>query len=143
MVASESNPFAEHYLPKVRVKRSSALASVSNEIAVLFSATLDADLAKWKRKGYSCLGLSDVLSKAGAQGVSPQLNEQAGRVGASVVLFCAWPAKVRSVRRGSTGEIDLEAVVADPPATFSPRGYAVTRALFLAKSAGKRGSSAA
>jgi hypothetical protein len=125
------NPFEEAYIAKLRAKKPAPGQYFAVPVKVAFSPTLDTDLAKWRRSGYSCIGTSDVVSKAGAQGFSRQLEEQALRVGAQVVLFCVWPAKLKSVRRDADGMIDLEAVVADPPAGFSPRGYAVTRALFL------------
>jgi hypothetical protein len=132
MAESAMNPFEAAYIAQPRAPKRAPSQSITVPVQVAFSPTLDADLAKWQRSGYSCIGLSDVVSKAGTQGVSHQLEEQARRVGAQVVLFCVWPAKLKSVRRDANGTIDLEAVATDPPASFSPRGYAVARALFLA-----------
>ena len=134
MAAFDSNPFEEHYVAKSRRQYSPISIDRAQPVTVQFSSTLEADLAKWRRSGYICIGLSDSVSKAGQTGLSKQLEEQAMRVGAHVVLFCVWPAKLKSVRRDERGEIDLEAVATDPPASFSPRSYAVTRALFLAPS---------
>ena len=138
MTDSRVNPFEEHYIAKGRAARCGAAATDGMEAQVVFSPTLDADLSKWERDGYSCVGLADTVSRAGEQGVSRRLQEQAARVGAVAVLFCVWPAKVRSVRREANGEIDLDAVVADPPASFSPKSYAVTRALFLGRTEAAR-----
>ena len=132
MLESATNPFEEAYIAKPRAPKHASGQSVVVPVQVRFSPTLDADLAKWQRTGYSCIGLSDVVSKAGTQALRQQLEDQALRVGARVVLFCIWPAKLKAVRRGIDGTIDLEAVVADPPAAFSSRSYAVARALFLA-----------
>lgn len=101
-------------------------------VTVRFSPTLKADLVESKKSGYVCLGVADTVSKGGEMGVSMQLEEQAVRVGARLVLFCVWPAKLRSVCRDERGQIDIEAVAADPPAGFSSKSYAVTRAFFLA-----------
>jgi hypothetical protein len=94
---------------------------------------LDADLPKWWRRGYYSLGFSDVVGKAGELGFSSKLEEQAARVGAHAVLFCTWPAKLKAVERLPNGEIDLEALAADQPSSFSPKSYAVTRAFFLSQ----------
>ncbi len=133
MAAPSPNPFEEHYVATSRRRRQALdLANHSQPVSVRFSPTLEADLVKSEKSGYVCLGLADIVSKADEMGLSKQLEEQAVRVGAQLVLFCVWPTKLRSVRRDERGEIDLEAVVADPPASFSPKGYAVTRAFFLA-----------
>jgi hypothetical protein len=130
----DPNPFEVNYVVRSRRPHCAINDAGPQSITVQFSPTLDADAAKWRRKGYSCIGLSDVVSKAGLQGLSHLLEAQAERVGAQAVLFCIWPAKLRSVRRDERGEIDLDAVVADSPASFSPRSYAVTRALFFMRS---------
>ncbi|HZZ90912.1 MAG TPA: hypothetical protein VFE23_00010 [Usitatibacter sp.] len=101
---------------------------------LIVSFDLDADLAKRRRQGYFSLGFSDVLARAGELGFSNLLEDQAARVGAQAVLFCIWPAKLKAVARLSNGEIDLEALAADQPSSFSSKSYAVTRAFFLARS---------
>lgn len=126
-----SETFAEHYLP-ARGKRRSPLLPAAH-VEVLWSSTLDADVAKWRRAGYMRVGQADTLSKAAARGPTQELAELARSVGADLVLFCIWPAKLKAVKRTEQGEIDLWAVLDDAPASFSPRSYAVARAVFMAK----------
>ena len=135
MTAPGDNPFSTHFIASRRNTSREGerqhRATARPEIIVSFD--LDADLAKWRRKGYFSLGFSDVVGKAGELGLSTKLEDQAALVGAQAVLFCTWPAKLRAVERLPTGEIDLEAIAADQPASFSPKSYAVTRAFFLAR----------
>jgi len=133
MAVTIENPFHRFYIAWKRPSRAQVEGFDSSNIQLIFSGTLEADLAKWRRKGFSRIGTADVLGRAGEFGFSERLKDQAVRVCAEVVLFCIYPAKLRSVRRLPSGEIDLEAVVADSPASFSDRSYAVTSAQFLAK----------
>jgi hypothetical protein len=126
-----SETFAEHFLP-TRGKRRSPLAP-DTHIEVLWSSTLDDDVATWRKVGYTRVGQSDTLSKAAARGPTQELAELGRSVGAGLVLFCIWPAKLKAVKRTQEGEIDLWAVMADAPTSFSPRSYAVTRAIFMAR----------
>ena len=134
MADGSGNPFTEHYVPRRRVAGRPSHETIASRADVLFSATLEADLAQWRRKGYSCIGTADVVDLAGNAGPVDQLQQQASNVGAELVLFCIWPAKLRSIQRRPNGEIDFDRVVADPPASFSPKSYAVTAAMFLARS---------
>jgi len=79
------------------------------------------------------IGQSDALSKAAARGPTQELADLGRSVGADLVLFCIWPAKLRAAKRTQKGEIDLWAVMDDAPTSFSSRSYAVTRAVFMAK----------
>lgn len=134
MTAPDGNPFSTHFIASRRnTGRSGELRSATTRLEIIVSVDLDADLAKWRRQGYFSLGFSDVVGKAGELGFSSKLEDQAARIGAQAVLFCTWPAKLRAVVRLPTGEIDLEAIAADQPSSFSPRSYAVTRAFFLAR----------
>ena len=130
MLASTPNEFNVHYVAR-RSRRTLAMPQDSH-VEVLWSAVLEDELTKWKKAGFAILGLADVLAKANAPLPHEALEEQARSVGASLVLFCIWPAKLRSVQREKNGEIDLWRVVSDPPASFSPRSYSVARAMFLA-----------
>lgn len=130
MTDLETNPFATHFIAsKSQSGRSGGEKPARPEIVVSFD--LDADLAKRRREGYVPLGFSDVLARAGELGLSALLEDQAGRVGADAVLFCTWPAKLKAVARLPSGEIDLEALAADQPSSFSPKSYCVTRAFFV------------
>ena len=131
MFDSAPESFAAHFIA-IRGKRRGPLAQDS-QVEVRWSSTLDLDLNKVKKEGYSKIGQSDVLSKASAPGPHGELTDLARGVGAELVLFCVWPAKLKSVTRGPKGDIDLWALIEDPPASFSPKSYAVTRALFLAR----------
>ena len=140
MTSEDPNPFKTHYVPRGSASGAPIRPGRSNAAEIRFSSTLEADMAALKRKGYSCIGTSDVLSRANEMGLSDKLREAASYVDAEVVLFCVWPAKLRSVRRLSTGEIDLDAVMEDQPASFSAKSYAVTGAVFFRKrgATGKR-----
>jgi hypothetical protein len=133
MTSGATNPFMTHYVRKASGSRALSARSAATEIEIRFSVTLDDDMTALKRKNYSCIGTSDVCSRANEMGLSEQLRGAASQVGADVVLFCVWPAKLRSVRRLSTGEIDLDAVMGDQPASFSSKSYAVTGAVFFRK----------
>lgn len=134
MTAPTENPFATYFIAS-RTRRAHALEveATAARPQIVASFDLDADLAKWRRKGYFSLGFSDVLGRAREFGFSNRLEGQAARVGAQVVLFCTWPAKLKAVARLPNGKIDLEALAADQPCGFSPKSYAVTRAHFLAR----------
>lgn len=128
------NPFSTHYVARRRRNRLVASREPSSRrIEIRFSHALETDMAKLRNSGFACIGTSDVVSPASAPGPTDQLKEQAESVGAEVVLFCIWPAKLRSVKRLDGGEIDLDTVVSDPPRSFSPRSYAVTSAVFFVR----------
>ncbi len=130
MLVTARNEFNEHYVAR-RSRRPLAIPHDSY-IEVLWSTVLEDDLEQRKAAGFAILGLADVISKANAPLAEEKMAEQARSVGASLVLFCIWPAKLKSIRREKNGEIDLWGVVNDPPASFSPRSYSVVRAVFLA-----------
>jgi hypothetical protein len=131
---TDENPFSTHFIPARRkTGRGGKPGSPTARPEIIVSFDLDADLPKWQRQGYFSLGFSDVVGKAGELGFSGKLEDQAARVGAQAVLFCTWPAKLRAVERLPSGEIDLEALAADQPSSFSPKSYAVTRAYFLGR----------
>jgi hypothetical protein len=52
---------------------------------------------------------------------------------AAMVLFRPTPSKLRAAKNKPDGTIDIAAVLADPPASMSPRGYYVAQSVFLAK----------
>ena len=134
MTVLGENPFSTHFIASRRNRApvdGSPNLSTRPEIVVSFD--LEADLPKWRRRGYLSLGFADVVGKAGELGFSSKLEDQAARVGAHAVLFCTWPAKLKAVQRLQSGEIDLEALAEDQPSSFSPRSYAVTRAFFLSR----------
>jgi hypothetical protein len=94
------------------------------------SKQLDHDVATNCEMGFEIVGWAEFYAK-GNHGVGAKASEQAASVGASLVLFGLWPAKLRAIKHLPDGSIDLAAVLADPPATLSPKGYFVTKAVFL------------
>lgn len=93
---------------------------------------LSASVDQWEEKGFIKLGSSDTVGKNDAVGFSHLLGHAAAAVGATLVVFEATPAKLRSIHRDADGRVDMDQVRADPPVSLSPRGSSVTQAVFLA-----------
>ena len=129
---SAINPVAEHY---VGIGSPQSRSVVVDEVKVRYSQSLSTDLATWTREGYNRIGSAEFVDRGNRMGVGHEAAVQAASVGASVVLFCATPAKVRAIRRTKKGNIEMKSVLDDPPASPSPRGYYVVRAIFLANHA--------
>ena len=131
-----SNPFAEYYVADTtepaesQVKQHLEAAAVQTQYTHHTQDIEDA-VMQWGLKGYRRVGSSEFVDRGNRMGVSHDARRQSAAVGASLVLFQFTPAKLRAIRRGIDGTIDMKAVRADPPAGLSPRGYYVTKAVFL------------
>ena len=119
--------FEQHYVP---LAKATTPPVDEGNVQVLHSRDLPSDLTKWLKDGFSLIGTAEFVGR-GNQGVGREARAQAAVVGASVVLFRPTPAKLKAIRRNSDGTIDLEAVLADPPAGLSARGYYVVQSMFL------------
>jgi hypothetical protein len=87
-----------------------------------------------QKLGRSLPGLiSEFVDRGNRMGVSHDARLQAAAIGASLVWFSSTPAKLRAIKRRRNGTINMASVLADPPASLSPRGYYVVRAVFLAR----------
>jgi hypothetical protein len=127
--------FADNYLPIVAASPSERQPAVPiDQIEVFMSNKLDSEVAEYEKKGFRTIGTAAFVGR-GNQGVGLEARTQAHAVGAALVLFSLTPAKLKTIQRNHQGQIDFDAVLADPPAGFSPRGYSVLRAFFLAKAA--------
>ena len=91
---------------------------------------LEGETSEYCERGHEVVGWCEFVGK-GFMGVGAEARHQAAQVGATVVLFGLWLAKLRAVKYRDDGSIDLASVVADPPAGLSPKGQYVLRAAFL------------
>jgi hypothetical protein len=127
--------FSDHYVAAVVKAPSRALVRVPVEdIQVLMCVDLDAEVQKYMTTGLCTVGTAQFVGK-GNQGIGREAREQAAIVGAALVLFSLVPCKLRAIRKPAEGRIDMNAVLADPPASLSPRGYSVLTSVFLAREA--------
>ena len=127
--------FADNYLPTVAASPCERQHAVPiDQIEVFMSNKLDSEVAEYEKKGFRTIGTAEFVGR-GNQGVGLEARAQAHAVGAALVLFSLTPAKLRAIRKNHQGPIDFDAVLADPPTGYSPRGYSVLRAFFLAKAA--------
>ena len=125
------NLFAEHFIAQAVAPDASKSPKVTaGEAQVLMSKNLDQECEEWQSKQYVRLGTAEFVAK-GNYGVGAEARAQAGVCGATLVLFSLVPAKLRAVKREPNGGINLAAVLADPPASLSPRGHYVVRAVFM------------
>ena len=124
--------FADNYVPRLNSPKAGSVPVDAQAIQVLMCADLDAEVAKYSNQGFFQLGSAQFVGK-GNEGVGREARDQAARVGAALVLFTLVPCKLRAVRKAPNGQIDMQAVRADPPAGLSPRGYSVLTAAFLAR----------
>lgn len=124
------NLFAENFKAIPGIRFAPASLEVHREVQVLMARELDQEVQENCNSGYSVVGWAEFVGKNDL-GVGAEAREQAGRVGATMVLFKLWPAKLRAVRYLPDGSIDLASVLADPPANLSPKGYSVVKAAFL------------
>jgi len=122
--------FSESYraTPGVAVERPASTST--QDVQVLMARDLDREVSEQCDGGFEVIGQCEFVAK-GFIGVGAEARMQAEQVGATVVLFSLWPAKLRAVKRLGDGSIDLAAVIADPPASMSPKGHYVLRAAFL------------
>jgi len=125
--------YAQHYVPLAPPQLEARTTSVDvDKVEVQMSRDLPAELGRRKSAGFLPIGTAEFVGR-GSMGVGLEARTQAAKVGASLVLFRLTPAKVKAIRRNPDGTIDLESVLADPPASMSPRGYFVVQSYFLAK----------
>jgi len=123
--------FSENYLAGPATQSDSLNQAVSlDDIQVLISNDLQSDMRAWEEKHFERIDAVEFVAK-GSHGVGAEARTQAQSVGATLVLFSLWPAKLRSIRKAADGSIDIASVIADPPAGLSPRGYYVLQAVFL------------
>ena len=127
------NLFGEHYVRIAQSIRKDESTTIDvDKVKVQLSRDLITDLHAMKNKGLLPVGMAEFVGK-GNMGVGLEARTQAAKEGASVVLFRLTPAKLKAIRRSLDGAIDLAAVLADPPASMSPRGYFVVQSFFLAR----------
>jgi hypothetical protein len=126
--------FAENYVPSSAAPDLVVAPVDAEAVQVLMSADLQAEVAKYLSQGFVQIGSAQFVGR-GNQGVGREARAQAAKVGAAVVLFTLVPCKLRAVRKGADGQIDIQALQADPPAGLSPKGYSVLTSAFLAKRA--------
>lgn len=125
--------YEQHYVSLVASEPRPTASSVdADNVELHMSNDLRADLDRRRDSGFIPIGISEFVGR-GSMGVGFEARTQAAKVGASLVLFRLTPAKLRAVRRSPDGAIDMEAVLADPPAYMSHRGYFVVQAYFLTK----------
>ncbi|WP_140637452.1 hypothetical protein [Methylibium rhizosphaerae] len=126
--------FADHYVAESAASRAAIVPVNAEAVQVLICKDLKAEVAKYVGQGFVQVGHAQFVGK-GNQGVGREAREQAAEVGASIVLFTLVPCKLRAVRKAADGQIDMPAVLADPPSGFSPKGHSVLTSAFLAKRA--------
>ena len=125
--------YEQHYVALVAPEPRPTASSVDvDKVELQMSKDLSADLDRRRNSGFIPIGISEFVGR-GNIGVGFEARTQAARVGASLVLFRLTPAKLRAIRRGPDGTIDIASVLADPPAYMSPRGYFVVQSYFLTK----------
>ena len=124
--------FAKHYVPMAQAHLEVGRALDAETVQVQPSRDLSADLWRLKATGLLPIGSAEFVGR-GSMGMGFEARKQAAAIGASVVLFRLTPAKIKTIRRGPDGAIDLEPVLADPPASMSSRSYYVVQSFFLAK----------
>jgi hypothetical protein len=127
--------FAENYVQSSTGSKVATAPVDAEAVQVLLCADLQAEVAKYLNQGFVQLGSAQFVGR-GNQGVSREARAQAAKVGATVVLFTLVPCKLRAVRKTADGHIDMQALRADPPVGFSPKGYSVLTSAFLATCAG-------
>lgn len=123
--------FAEHYSSDLSLEVGDPDSNtMADDVQVAITKDIARDQKSWEEKQYQRIGSVEFVAK-GNLSLGAAARTQASLVGATLVLFSLWPAKLRSIRRKEDGSIDIDAVVADPPAGLSPRGYYVLRAVFM------------
>ena len=126
------NPFANSYISHKIAKAVHIEPPIpEHAIEVRFSQDLATDVSASLKEGYQRIGTSEFVDRGNRMGVSTDARAHGATVGASLVWFSAIPAKLRAVRRRANGRIDMSCVLADPPASPSPRGYYVVQAVFM------------
>ena len=124
--------FADHYVANCATTNASSAIANGDAIQVLICTDLKAEVGKYSSQGFIQVGHAQFVGK-GNLGVHREAREQAVKVGASVVLFTLVPCKLRAIRKDPSGEIDMQAVLDDPPSRISPTGHSVLTSAFLAK----------
>lgn len=130
--------FADHFKASQGNGPCASVPVERDDIRVLMSTRLDHEVAEKCGEGFELVGWSEFSAK-GDCGLGFEARDQAAKVGASLVLFSLWPAKFRAIKHLPDGSIDLAAVLVDPPAALTPKGYFVTKAAFLRLSADSSG----
>jgi hypothetical protein len=123
--------FAEHYVSDMGLDVGDlSTNTMAGDVQIAMTKDIARDQKLWEEKQYQRIGSVEFVAK-GNLSVGVAARAQASAVGATLVLFSLWPAKLKAIRRKDDGSIDIDAVIADPPASLSPRGYYVVRAAFL------------
>jgi hypothetical protein len=124
--------FAQHFQPLSHRGSVAITPADAGLVQVQTSRDLDADVEKMKSEGFVPVGTAEFVAR-GSLGLGREAGTEAVRVGATAVVFRLVPAKLGAIRKTQDGAIDLKAVLADPSASLSPRGYYVVQSVFLAK----------
>ena len=130
MQAVAHSLFSENYRAQPGASVRKSKTGSTSDIQLLMARDFYSELSGRLVAGFEVLGRCEFVAK-GFLGVGAEARAQAEQVGAILVLFGLWPAKLRAIQRLADGSIDLEAVAADPPARMSPAGHYVLRAAFL------------
>lgn len=123
--------YEETYVPLVASAPKGSLVVDAHNVEVRSSPNLPAETEQRIANGFTLIGTAEFVGR-GNLGVGQEARIQAAKVGAATVLVRVTPAKLKAIQKRADGTIDMQSVLADPPAYLSPKGYFVVQANFLA-----------
>jgi hypothetical protein len=108
-------------------------APLSTDCEIMLEMCTDPDQASrdWICKGFKVIGRVDAVLRGDGEPPERPAVAQARQVGATVVLYNLWPAKLKAVKRRPDESIDLATLLADPPTRIRSNGSYVVKAVFL------------
>ena len=105
--------------------------SANCEIVLKMCSDPDQASEDWIRKGFKVIGRVDAVLRGDGEPPERPAVAQARQVGATVVLYNLWPAKLTAIKRLANESIDLASLLADPPKRLRSDGSYVVKAIFL------------
>ncbi len=131
--AAHETDYMEQDFQYNKTEASPAIIPLSADHDVRLEMASDPDEASkdWVSKGFKIIGWVDAVRRAYVELPDRQAIARAKQVGATVVLYNMWPAKLRAIKRLPDESIDLASLLADPPKKLRPDGFSVLKAVFL------------
>ena len=127
------NPYSQAFKAAFQLEGVIRQPLETSNVFVAFTKCLNEEVETFLAKGHQVVGGSEFILRNDYQGISFAARDHAAAIGAHVAVVEWTSAKVRAIKFGLDGRIDMGPVLADPPKSIQPRGHSVVRAVFLAK----------
>jgi hypothetical protein len=128
----QKSSFERHFrLERTELPGNEMTPLLDSDVRTELCDDLDQECITWIKQGFQIIGRVDVSDRGNSQSPLTPAIALARRIGATVILFKLWPAKLRAIKRLDDDSIDLVPLLADPPSRIRPGGFYVIKTAFL------------